>query len=429
MSANRRSTTHRTLALLALGALTVAPTVALPSTAWARTAPERVLLSPAADPATSQHVTWRTEDLDEGAHLELIPVRGASSTALLPAEPTGRTADRQYYRVTLTDLTPDTEYRYRVVPGEGAAGRWRSFTTADTDAVPVDFLYFGDVQNDISAGAAPVVRAALAAEPDAELAVHAGDLIDHAENDSQWGEWYDAFGPEGTGGINHLATPGNHEYSSNALSGHWKLQFPGAGNGPEEGVDLNETVHHTDYQGVRFIGLNSNYRDADVDDVDAWLRSQTEWLVQVLEDNPNEWTVVTFHHPLFSNSPGRDNEPLRRAWSEVLEEYDVDLVLQGHDHSYSRGNLVENRTEDPDVHTGPVYVVAVTGPKMYEADDVNWTSNGAEARVQVTDTQTFQSVSVDGSTLEYVSTTADGEVVDAFTIDKGGDGKLVTDER
>lgn len=221
--------------------------------------------------------------------------------------------------------------------------------------MPFDFLYFGDIQNDISAGAAPVVRAALAAEPDARLAVHAGDLIDHAENDSQWGEWYDAFGSEGTGGINHVTTPGNHEYSSNALSGHWDLQFPGAGNGPEEGVDLNETVHHTDYQGVRFISLNSNYRDADVDDVDAWLESQTEWLVQTLRDNPNEWTVVTFHHPLFSNSPGRDNEPLRRAWLEVLEEYDVDLVLQGHDHSYSRGNLVENRTEDPDVHTGPVY--------------------------------------------------------------------------
>ena len=429
MSVTRRSTAHRPLALLALGALTVAPAVALPSTAWAQTTPERVLLSPTADPATSQHVTWRAEDLDEGARLEIAPVRGASSTALVPAEHTGQTADRQYYRVTLTDLTPDTEYRYRVVPGEGAAGRWQSFTTAATDAVPFDFLYFGDIQNNIGPEAAPVVRAALSAEPDAELAVHAGDLIDHAENDSQWGEWYDAFGPAATGGINHVTTPGNHEYASNALSGHWNLQFPGAGNGPEEGVDLSETVHRTDYQGVRFIGLNSNYRDADVDDVDAWLEEQTEWLVQALSENPNEWTVVTFHHPLFSNSPGRDNEPLRRAWLRVLEEYDVDLVLQGHDHSYSRGNLVENRTEDPHAHTGPVYVVAVTGPKMYEASDANWTSHGAEARVQVADTQTFQSVSVDGSTLEYVSTTADGEVVDAFTIVKGEDGKLVTDDR
>jgi 3',5'-cyclic AMP phosphodiesterase CpdA len=104
----------------------------------------------------------------------------------------------------------------------------------------------------------------------------------------------------------------------------------------------------------------------------------------------------------------------------------VDLVLQGHDHSYSRGNLVDNRTEDPEAHTGPVYVVAVTGPKMYDATDQNWTGNGAEARVQVTGTQTFQTVSVDGSTLEYVSTTAEGDLVDAFTITKDEDGKLVT---
>lgn len=421
------SVTHRSLTLLAVGALAVAPAVTLPSSVWAQTVPERVLLSPAADPATSQHLTWRTPTLDEEARLEIIPVRGAASTSLVPAEHTGQAADHEYYRVTLTDLAPDTEYRYRIVPGEGTSGRWQTFTTADTDAVPYDFLYFGDIQNDITAGAAPVVRAALAAEPDAELAVHAGDLIDHANDDSQWGEWYDAFGSETTGGINHVAAPGNHEYASNTLSGHWAPQFPGAGNGPAEGVDLNETVYHTDYQGVRFISLNSNYRDADVSDVDAWLQLQTDWLVDTLEDNPHEWTVVTFHHPLFSNSPGRDNEPLRRAWLDTLEGYDVDLVLQGHDHSYSRGNLVDNRTEDPGAHTGPVYVVAVTGPKMYDASDQNWTDNGAEARVQVTNTQTFQTVSVDGSTLEYVSTTTDGGVVDAFSITKDQGGKLVTD--
>ncbi len=104
----------------------------------------------------------------------------------------------------------------------------------------------------------------------------------------------------------------------------------------------------------------------------------------------------------------------------------MDLVLQGHDHSYARGNLTANRTGDPRVHTGPVYAVAVTGTKMYDVSTANWTRNGAEARVQVADTSTFQAVEVDGSRLRYTARTADGTVVDSFTIDKS-DGKRVTD--
>ncbi|GAB3731657.1 purple acid phosphatase family protein [Nocardiopsis nanhaiensis] len=428
MSVTARSTAHRSLTFLALGALAAAPALTLPSPALAESGPERILLSPTDDPAASQHVTWRSADADEDAQLEISPAGGTDEVEQIPAESTGEAADHHYYRVTLTDLEADTEYGYRIVPGEGEPSPWQTFTTADTEAAPYDFLYFGDIQNDITEHATPVVQAALEAEPGAELAVHAGDLIDHANDDSEWGEWYDAFGPEATGGINHVAAAGNHEYADNALSGHWPLQFPSAGNGPEEGTDLNETVYSTDYQGVRYISLSSNYRDADIDDIDAWLELQQDWLAQTLEDNPHEWTVVTFHHPLFSNSPGRDNEPLRDAWLDTLEDYDVDLVLQGHDHSYSRGNLVENRTENPDAHTGPVYVVSVAGPKMYEATDENWTDNGAEARVQVTDTQTYQTVSVDGSTLEYEATTAAGETVDAFTITKDDGEKLVTEQ-
>ena len=424
----RRPALSVLLALLAAGALLLASALVLPHLGQDRTIPERVLLSPTTDPATSQHVTWRTKDLDERAHLEFSATHQSAATASVPAEPTGEAADHQYYRATLTDLTPGTEYRYRIVPQEEAAGDWQVFSTAEPEPRPFDFLYFGDVQNDIDERAAPVVRAALEAEPEAELAVHVGDMIDHADDDSEWGEWYDAFGTRATARINHVVAPGNHEYASDRLSGHWALQFPGTKSGPPEGTDLAATLHHTDYQGVRFIGLNSNYRDIDVDDVDTWLELQTDWLAPLLEDNPHEWTVVTFHHPLFSNNPSRDNAPLRRAWLETMEEYDVDLVLQGHDHSYSRGNLIENRTEAPDSHTGPVYVTAVTGPKMYEATDHNWTDHGAEARVQVPHTQTYQTVSVSGSTLEFVSATADGEVVDAFTITKDQDGKLVTDQ-
>lgn len=82
------------------------------------------------------------------------------------------------------------------------------------------------------------------------------------------------------------------------------------------------------------------------------------------------------------------------------------------------------------MHTGPVYAVSVTGPKMYEAGHDNWTDNDAEARVQKAGTQTFQSVQVNSNEMDYTARTASGEVVDAFTITKNpqGTGKQVTDQ-
>ncbi|WP_159944472.1 MULTISPECIES: metallophosphoesterase family protein [unclassified Nocardiopsis] len=414
---------RRPLALLCTTLLALTTAVATAPTAAAATTPERVLLSPTADPATSQTLTWRS-DTSANPTLQIAPASAPGQVTTVAGTNTASVGGT-FHRATATGLAPDTAYRYRVGDGTDFSP-WRTFTTAASDADPFTFLYFGDVQNGISSGAAPVVRAALAAEPDAELAVHAGDLVDSSNSEAQWTEWFEAFGPEATGTMNHVTTPGNHEYSLFSLSRYWTPQFPGAGNGPTSGNHLPQTVYHTDYQGVRFIVLNSNYRAAAPLSSSSWLATQQRWLEQALAGNPHPWTVVTFHHPVFSNSPSRDNAALRRAWLDTLESHDVDLVLQGHDHSYARGNLTANRTSDPAVQTGPVYTVAVTGTKMYGASTANWTENGAEARVQLANTQTFQTVRVDGARLHYTARTADGTVVDSFTIDKT-DGKRVTD--
>ncbi|WP_017611604.1 purple acid phosphatase family protein [Nocardiopsis salina] len=426
-----RAPARRTLArsAAALSGLTVATGLfwLAPQALAQEAPPDRILLSPTADPATSQTVTWRTTD-QAHTQLHIAPASDPEQITTVAASATGQ-AQGTFYTATATGLQPDTDYRYRVGDGADQISPWQHFTTAAQGAEPFTFLSFGDVQTDITDGAGPVIEAALQAEPDAEVAVHAGDLIDDANDEQQWNQWYGAFG-EATGTMNHVAAPGNHEYSLLNLSQYWPLQLPGPGNGPDTGgTDLAETVGHTDHQGVRFIALNSNYRDAAPLSPGSWLDEQAQWLEQTLASNPHPWTVVTFHHPLLSNNPGRDNAPLRDAWLQILEEHDVDLVLAGHDHSYSRGNLTEHRTDEQDVHTGPVYAVTVTGPKMYEAGQDNWTDHGAEVRVQATDTQTFQSVQVEDGQLDYRALTASGEVVDSFTITKDDQGqdKQVTD--
>ena len=103
--------------------------------------------------------------------------------------------------------------------------------------------------------------------------------------------------------IPSIVVPGNHEYDEltdadqeKRLSLQWGPQFalPRYSDLPDS---LEETVYYIDYQGVRIVAMNSNRE----------IEAQTKWLEKVLSRNPNRWTVLTFHHPIFSSGDGRDN--------------------------------------------------------------------------------------------------------------------------
>ncbi|WP_205855666.1 metallophosphoesterase, partial [Phytoactinopolyspora endophytica] len=216
---------------------------------------------------------------------------------------------------------------------------------------------------------------------------------------------------------------------------------------------LKDTVYFTDYQGVRFVTLNANRDDIcpiaeppghssfDCDTARrAWMTMQANWADRVLQENPHEWSVVLAHQPVFSNGNDGAGNPRNEAdWRQyllpVLETNNVDLVLQGHDHTYGRGYHGSTGTDMDGVSAGPVYIIANAGQKQYEmsGDDNVWTQNGALPVVRAQDTTTFQSIRVDGDTLAYESVVTHvrdggeayaevGETLDAFTITKRDDG-------
>ena len=167
--------------------------------------------------------------------------------------------------------------------------------------------------------------------PNARFMIHAGDLINTAESDAEWGEWFGA-GSWLNAMVPSVPVPGNHEHvktedgQRRQLSHHWRPQFTLPENGPE---GLEETCYTLTYQNLRIIGLNSNEQ----------FEVQAAWLDQVLAENSSPWVVCTFHHPIFSTAKERDNPELRALWKPVFDKYRVDLVLQGHDHTYGRTGL------------------------------------------------------------------------------------------
>jgi 3',5'-cyclic AMP phosphodiesterase CpdA len=187
-------------------------------------------------------------------------------------------------------------------------------------------------------------------------------------------------------------------------------------NGPS---GLEETVYWIDYQGARIISLNSNER----------IDEQRDWLKSVLTDaNRPKWTIVTFHHPIFSSGNDRDNPELRAAWRPIFEEHGVDLVLQGHDHSYARSGLggPKNVNVPEGVRarsSNTVYVVSVSGPKMYQLQG-RWRVSREASGVQL-----FQVIHVAPEQVRYEARLATGELYDAFTLTKGADGRSVMTEQ
>jgi hypothetical protein len=381
--------------------------------------PDRIVLTWIGDPARSQAVTWRTDASVKHALAQWAPAE-PNSTFVNNAKTVSAATQRletdlsvaHYHTVEFVGLTPKSEYLYRV--GDGANwSEWFLFRTASDKAEPFRFVYFGDAQNDLRQHWSRVVREAARDAPRAAFYLHAGDLVNKAHDDAEWGEWHQA------GGWLNAMTPsipvvGNHEYKRVAavaplgyalqLSKQWRPQFALPANGPK---GLEETVYALDYQGVRVVALNSNFAP----------ETQADWLKARLRNNPCRWTIAAFHHPVYSAARKRDNPKLRDAWQPIFDEYKVDLVLTGHDHTYARSGLMTyQKNAAVGAWTrgaeGTVYVTSVSGPKWYVLDREDFMVRAAEA------TQLYQIVGVDGDELQYEARTALGKPYDGFTLRK-----------
>jgi hypothetical protein len=78
---------------------------------------------------------------------------------------------------------------------------------------------------------------------------------------------------------------------------------------------------------VRFLALDSTLMDA----------KQVAWIETTLGQAHEDWKICYFHHPLYSNAarhgPSMD---LRVLLEPIFIKHNVNVVFQGHDHTYER---------------------------------------------------------------------------------------------
>jgi 3',5'-cyclic AMP phosphodiesterase CpdA len=390
----------------------------------AGTAFKDITLQPGGD-ETTMNFCWHSVS---GSSPAVQLAAGAGQDGTLPAgyitfKGTAASATKGWYtdKVTVTGLAPETEYVYMVANGTETSGVF-TFTTGSASSYGALFLSDAQIgaSGSVSADKAAwenTLANALGRYPGTSLILSGGDQVDYYLESE-----YDAF----------LASPllrsypiapavGNHEnLGSSALHASYY-------NEPNESATAGVTNAGGDYWfkygNTLYIVLNTNNTNA----------AQHDGFIgkAIAADPGRTWTVLMFHQSVYSSAQYASSSStlaLRKSLVPVIDKYDIDVVLSGHDHCYTRtyqmlgGSPAKAQTTDALGRavnpTGTVYITSdsASGSKYY---DMKTTPEPYAAVRLQPGAPTFTALDVAGGVLTMTTYRADTmAVIDTYSIVK-----------
>ena len=381
----------RLLALLLVLALTI--WVASRCNVWFGNVPEEsvepfpvpahVLLTFGDEDEMSRNVSWQCDTVVKPSHLEIISLED-EDTVRIEAQGEvfkSRNGMAAYYVARLRQLKPAAHYRYRAVT-DGKVSPWYDFQTYAQNRDKFSFLFVGDVQDTIDGIANRLLRDAWAHHPEVEFLVCGGDLIERPAN-QYWAETFRTLDSIGQS-MPILNVTGNHDYLKGVIQ-RLERRFPLVFSYFLDSKVEDNMVYSLNYGEAQFFVLDSNREF-------FYLWTQRQWLEKQLAQSKAKWKILVLHHPLYSIK-GNNNRIQQWMFDDLVQQYGVDLVLQGHEHAYARMTF----HDDSGAAVTPVYTVSHCSPKNYRINfDERFDKFGISSRY-------YQTVCIHGDTLEMAS--------------------------
>lgn len=388
--------------------------------AWFRNPPEpsytslsspgRVLLTFGTEDELSRNISWECDSVVLPSFVELVDSQAEDTLQIQAQGETFRSRNGKaaYYVARLRSLLPDRSYAYRVCSG-GKYSPWYNFKTQNqVTRNDYSFLFVGDVQDSINGKSNSFLKKALQKHPETEFLVFGGDLTERPI-DAYWGETFrglDSIGQH----YPVITVTGNHDYLKypiRKLERRFSLIFSYF---LDSMIGENQ-VYTLKYNDIQLFCLDSNREF-------FYLWTQRQWLKEQLEKSQARWKIVVLHHPIHSIKGKYNNLIQRTLFGSVIEEFGVDMALQGHEHAYGR---MTNHTQTG-IPTTPLYTVSHCSPKTYRIYfGERFDKFGIAGKY-------YQQIRVHGDTLTMNAYDAlTGELYDALDIIKNENGTTLTD--
>lgn len=170
---------------------------------------------------------------------------------------------------------------------------------------------------------------ALAQNPDLNFVISAGDQVNKTGKPKE--EEYAAYlSADALKNIPVATTIGNHDSLNKDYSYHFNNPNPTNLGMTEAGGD-----YYYSYGPGLFIVLNTNNYN---------VAEHEQAIKKAVENFPDtKWRIVTIHQDIYGSGldhSDTDGMILRTQLTPVFDKYDIDVVLQGHDHTYSRSKIL-----------------------------------------------------------------------------------------
>ncbi len=228
------------------------------------------------------------------------------------------------YNYTINNLTPGTKYYYRVVAGSQYAGG-SFFTGPSASATTLKFVSYGDTRTNASTHntVAGLVNSLYQSDPGYQtINPFVGDFVTNGDTDSYWTSQFFAASLGNiraeVANIALLPAIGNHEGSGTLFQRYFPEPF------------VAGRYWSTDYGPAHFIMLDqyTSYTAGS---------AQYNWLKNDLAATTKKWKIVVLHEPGWSAGGGHaNNTDVQKTLEPLFEQYQVAMVLGGHNHYYAR---------------------------------------------------------------------------------------------
>lgn len=327
------------------------------------------------DPRTRMGFCWFTNDSITNGEVQLVAQANATeadfdlNAITVPATPTrtkqlcyggiaayivnatgiGRKEKYRYisHKALAENLTPGTEYSWRV----GYAGHWSPiahFRTADANQGEFSFIYMSDshIMNPEYVNEAR--RCAVAAAntvPEARFCVFPGDFVEDGEtlnSEWEWERWFEESLEPVIKAMPIVPTDGNHDDSPN-LNYTYHFNTDNTFEATYKKPQFEGIVYSFVYGDALFLVFSMQDYWREDYSLDTWHSVYLEnhvgpWFTQqVAANSDTKYRISLAHYNLFSGSDhSTDQAPpmLRACMLPIFKACEIDVALQGHDHTY-----------------------------------------------------------------------------------------------